>query len=57
MAQKRDLIAYTYHDRPRGGEVVIKTSDASALAAIHEFMGAQRMGHHATGAGSTTMHD
>lgn len=57
MAQKRDAITYTYHDLPRGGEVVIKTSDASALAAIHEFMGAQRMEHHAMGADSMASHD
>jgi len=56
MAQKRDVITYTYHELPRGGEVVMQTSDSSALGAIHEFMGAQRMGHHATGAGSTA-HD
>lgn len=51
MAKKRDLIAYSYRDLPRGGELVMKTADAEALAAIHEFMGAQRMGHHAAGAG------
>jgi len=52
MAKKRDVIAYSYHDLPRGGEVVITTSDAEALAAIHAFMGAQRMEHHAMGAES-----
>ena len=57
MAQKRDLITYSYQDLPRGGEVEMETSDASALAAIHEFMGAQRMEHHATGEGSTTTHE
>jgi hypothetical protein len=51
MAKKRDVIAYSYHDLPRGGEVVITTADADALAAIHAFMGAQRMEHHASGAG------
>jgi uncharacterized protein YjhX (UPF0386 family) len=54
MARKKDVIQYSYHDLPRGGEVVMQTSDAQALAAIHEFMGAQRMGHHAVGAGATT---
>jgi hypothetical protein len=54
MTEKHDLITYTYHNLPRGGEVVMRTSDPSALAAIHEFMGAQRMEHHATGAGSMT---
>lgn len=53
MAQKREVIVYTYHDLPRGGEVVMTTADSSALAAIHAFMGAQRMGHHAGGAGKT----
>ena len=52
MAKKRDVIAYDYHDLPRGGEVVMTTTDAEALAAIHAFMGAQRMEHHASGAGS-----
>ena len=52
MAQKRDVIAYSYHDLPRGGEVVMTTTDAEALAAIHAFLGAQRMEHHAMGAGS-----
>jgi hypothetical protein len=50
MAKKRDVIVYAYHDLPRGGEVVMTTTDAEALAAIHEFMRAQRMGHHASGA-------
>jgi hypothetical protein len=54
MARRRNVIEYSYHDLPRGGEVVMRTSDADALAAIHSFMGAQRMGHHATGAGVTT---
>lgn len=52
MEKKRDVIAYDYHDLPRGGEVVMTTTDAEALAAIHAFMGAQRMEHHASGAGS-----
>jgi hypothetical protein len=29
----------------------MKTTDAEALASIHEFMEAQRMGHRATGVG------
>jgi len=56
MARKRDVIAYSYHDLPRGGEVVMKTADAEALAAIHAFMEAQRAGHHAGGAGMTMAH-
>lgn len=54
MAKKRDVIAYSYADVPRGGEVRMTTSDPDALAAIHEFMGAQRAEHHAMGAGSAT---
>jgi uncharacterized protein YjhX (UPF0386 family) len=54
MAGKRDVIAYSYHDLPRGGEVTMTTTDAEALAAIHAFMGAQRTEHHAMGAGSVS---
>jgi uncharacterized protein YjhX (UPF0386 family) len=50
MAKKRGVIEYTYHDLPRGGQVTMKTTDAEALVAIHEFMDAQRVGHHADGA-------
>jgi uncharacterized protein YjhX (UPF0386 family) len=56
MARKRDVITYSYHELPRGGEVDMKTSDAEALAAIHAFMEAQRAGHHAGGAGMTMSH-
>ncbi len=56
MARKRDVISYSYHELPRGGEVVMKTQDAAALSAIHEFMAAQRSGHHATGMGSAPSH-
>ena len=53
MARKRDVIVYSYHDLPGGGEVVMTTTDVDALAAIHAFMGAQRTEHHAMGAGSS----
>ena len=56
MARKRDVIAYSYHELPRGGEVVMKTTDAEALAAIHSFMEAQRAGHHAAGVGMAMPH-
>jgi hypothetical protein len=56
MARKRDVIAYSYRELPRGGEIVMKTTDAEALAAIHAFMDAQRTGHHAGGAGMTMPH-
>jgi len=51
MTQKRAAISYTYTDLARGGELRIATRDSDALAAIHEFMDAQRRDHHAMGAG------
>ena len=52
MTAKKDVIKYTYADIPRGGEVRISTSDPDALAAIREFIKAQRGDHHAGGHGS-----
>lgn len=49
MAAKRAAITYTVHDLPRGGELLMKTSDPEALTAIHEFMAFQRGDHHAGG--------
>jgi len=49
MADRRSAIAYSYADVPRGGALRMTTSDSAALAAIHEFMGAQRGEHHAMG--------
>ena len=49
MREKRSLIAYEPHDLPRGAEVVIRTKDSAAVAAIHEFMAFQRGEHHAGG--------
>ena len=49
MREKRSLIAYESRDLPRGGEVVIRTKDPAAVAAIHEFMAFQRGEHHAGG--------
>lgn len=51
MSEKKDVITYTYSDLPRGGEVRMKTHDPQALAAIHEFMAAQRGDHKAGGTG------
>jgi hypothetical protein len=48
MAAKRAAITYSYHELPRGGEVRIQTTDAVALAAIHEFLAFQRKDHHAS---------
>jgi len=49
MAEKRDVITYEVRDLPRGGEVRIRTADADARRAIHEFMAFQRSEHHASG--------
>src|SRR6266496_6692876 len=42
MSRKGLLIVYTYADLPRGGEVRITTADRESLAAIGDFMSAQR---------------
>ena len=47
MAAKRAVISYAVVDRPRGGEVRIRSTDAAAVAAIHEFLAFQREQHHA----------
>ena len=49
MAERRSLITYEPRDLPRGAELYIRTSDAEARRAIHEFMAFQRGEHHATG--------
>jgi hypothetical protein len=51
MSRKKALIRYTYADLPRGAEVRITTNDPESLAAIREFMGAQRGDHKANGHG------
>ena len=49
MTDRRDRIAYTAVDRPRGAEVRITTTDSVARHAIHEFLTFQRMDHRAAG--------
>lgn len=49
MSRNKALIAYTYGDLPRGGEVRITTTDPESLAAIQKFLGAQRGDHRAGG--------
>jgi hypothetical protein len=49
MTQLRRAISYDAVDRPRGGEVVIRTSDTTAIRAIHEFLAFQRNAHRAAG--------
>lgn len=51
MSRNKARINYSYGDLPRGGEVRITTKDPESLAAIREFMAAQRMDHHAQGMG------
>ncbi len=47
MAAKRASITYVADTLPRGGEVRIRTADADAIKAIHEFLAFQRMDHRA----------
>lgn len=52
MARNKAKIVYKYASLPRGGEVRITTKDPESLAAIHEFLGAQRGDHKAHGMGA-----
>ena len=47
MKRLRGEITYTPRDLPGGGEVVISTRNAQAVAAVHEFLAFQRMDHRA----------
>jgi hypothetical protein len=47
MKELRSQITYSARDLPGGGEVVISTTNADAVAAIHEFLAFQRMDHRA----------
>jgi len=47
MAARRGAIRYDEIDRPRGGEVRIKSGDSVAVRAIHEFLAFQREQHRA----------
>ena len=49
MGAHRAAITYDVIDRPRGGEVRLRSRDPIAVAAIHEFLAFQRSGHHAAG--------
>jgi len=51
MSRNKALISYAYADLPRGGEVRITTTDPESLAAVREFMSAQRRDHKADGHG------
>jgi TusA-related sulfurtransferase len=47
MSRNKALIRYTYADLPRGAELRITTTDSASLAAIREFLTAQRGDHRA----------
>ena len=49
MAERRAFITYEPRDLPRGAELLIRTNDAAARRAIHDFMAFQRGEHHAAG--------
>ena len=49
MTARKRHIRYRMNELPRGGEVRIVTTDAEALAAVHEFLAFQRMDHRAGG--------
>ena len=49
MAAKRGAIAYSVEILPRGAALRLRTSDPTALAAIHDFLAFQRQDHHAGG--------
>lgn len=38
MKELRQKITYSFQETPAGGQVVIRTSDSRALAAIHKFL-------------------
>ena len=45
LAAKKSTVKYQYVDTPRGGRVDIVTTDADALAALHEFLRFQIADH------------
>lgn len=47
MAARRTAISYAMDTLPRGGEVIIRSDDSTAVAAIHEFLAFQQQAHHA----------
>lgn len=49
MAARRASIRYVADTLPRGAQVRILTTDATALSAVHEFLEFQRRDHRTTG--------
>ena len=50
MAARRDLISYMADTLPGGGQVRLRSSDSTAVEAIHEFLAFQRHDHRSNGA-------
>jgi hypothetical protein len=46
MKEKRSQISYIYEEMPSGARVRIKTADADALKAVHDFLRFQIEDHH-----------
>ena len=46
MKELRQKITYSFQETPAGGQVLIRTSDPRALAAIHKFLRYQIEEHH-----------
>lgn len=49
MAARRETLTYSVHDRPRGAELRIRTTDPETLAAVRAFLAFQRSDHRASG--------
>jgi hypothetical protein len=47
MVAKKAAISYTVESLPRGAAVRVRSADARAVQAIHEFLAFQRQDHHA----------
>jgi hypothetical protein len=52
MAAKRGAIRYSVAPIPRGGALLMQTSDSAAIEAIHRFLAFQRGAHRAGGDGA-----
>jgi hypothetical protein len=53
MAARRAVITYTVESLPRGAAVRLRSGDADAVQAIHDFLAFQRRDHHAPGRGDS----
>jgi hypothetical protein len=51
MAARRSRISYVADTLPGGGQLRLRTSDPSAIAAIHQFLAFQRQDHRSTSQG------